>query len=89
MYGEQGSPVGPVPYTTEDTLIATDGRFKLIRFDDHDEFFNMDNGIFDEGTDLLPSGLGPVETEKYQELSDFVESQRAALVYEGEPRPSP
>ena len=89
LYGEQSSPVGPPPYPSEDTLIATDGRYKLIRFNDHDEFFDLSLGVYDEGPDLLPSGLGPIQTSAYQALGDFVELQRRTLVYEGEPRPAP
>ena len=86
IYMEQIAPNGGPDYTTQNVAIGRNGRWKLISYTDHDEFYDLQAAVYDEGPDLLP-GLGPAQQIGYDQLRAFTSATKQSLPYEGPPRP--
>jgi arylsulfatase A-like enzyme len=87
LHMEQIAPNGGPDYTTEDIGIARNGRWKLISYPDHNQFYDLDAAVYDEGLDLLPGPLGPAQQNGFDLLREDIETHQAALIYEGPIRP--
>lgn len=88
VYNEQASPNGGPDYPIEDIRFARDPRFKLIRFPDHDEFYDLEATAFGEGDPISDAGAaGPEAQAAWTALDAFLGAQEQALVYEGPERP--
>lgn len=87
LFAERFAPVGPPPYETYDYRAIRDRRHKLMvdgngRFPP--QFFELTDGVVDEGPDLYAAGLlTPERQEAFERLSAALEAQLLALPYAG------